>query len=103
MEPIQSVVASQPRGKTYDLLQRGGELMGRGDLPAARLFYQRAAEAGLGEAALALAATFDPEELSRNKVQGAVPDIDEATRWYRRARDLGMAEAKDRLDRLRAR
>jgi TPR repeat protein len=64
------------------------------------LFYQRAAEAGLALGAIRLAATFDPMELARLNVQGVRPDRDEARRWYERARELGAAEADERLARL---
>jgi TPR repeat protein len=34
------------------------------------------------------------------KVQGIVPDPLEARKWYERARELGAAEAEERLTRL---
>ena len=53
------------------------------------MFFQRAAEAGLANGALKMAATYDPAELDRLevKVQGAIPDRAEARKWYERARD----------------
>jgi TPR repeat protein len=72
----------------------------QGNIGAARQFFMRAAEAGLALGAIRLAATFDPVELARLNVQGVRPDRDEARRWYERARELGAAEADERLARL---
>jgi TPR repeat protein len=63
-----------------------------------------AADAGLAEGALALAATFDPDELARRQVLGGVqPDRAAARRWYERALELGASEAENYLRRLDAR
>src|SRR5262249_48949295 len=56
------------------LLKRGKDLMADGDLIAARLVLQRAAEANDAEAALALAATYDPFVLRKLKVYGVSAD-----------------------------
>ncbi len=72
----------------------------QGNIGAARLFFQRAAEAGFALGAIRLAATFDPMELARLNVQGVRPDRDEARRWYERARELGATDADERLARL---
>jgi TPR repeat protein len=78
--------------------------MGAGNVEAARLFYERAADAGLAQGALALAATFDPDELVRRQVVGGLrPDPAAAKRWYERARELGADEADEPLRRLSAR
>ena len=74
-----------------------------GNIAAARLFFQRAADAGLAEGALALAATYDPAELARMRVAGVQPDLALARRWYERARELGAKEADERLRQLGAR
>jgi len=79
---------------------RGEEQLGRGNIYAARQFFERAAEVGLAESALALAATYDATELARLKVLGLKPDSGEAKKWYERARELGAAEAEARLRRL---
>jgi TPR repeat protein len=67
------------------------------------MFYRRAAEAGFADAAFALAATYDPEELVRLKVVGLKSDVAAARRWYERARGLGFKGAEERLVRLGAR
>jgi TPR repeat protein len=67
---------------------------------AARLLYERAADAGLAQAAMALAATFDATEFARLKLRGVDADAKEARRWYERARQLGAADAEERLRRI---
>jgi peptidase C39-like protein len=76
------------------LLARGDVLFSKGDLIAARLFYERAADAGEGQAALRLGETFDPDFLDQARLRGARGDLSTALSWYRRARDLGVAEAE---------
>jgi len=76
------------------LLARGDMLFSKGDLVAARLFYERAADAGEGQAALRLGETFDPVFLDRARLRGARGDLSTARSWYRRASDLGVAEAE---------
>jgi TPR repeat protein len=77
------------------------ELAERGNIYAARKFFERAAEIGLAQSAVAAAATYDPNELSRLNVLGLQPDIEAARKWYEKARQLGAVEAETRLRRLR--
>jgi peptidase C39-like protein len=79
---------------TAALLARGDVLFSKGDVVAARLFYERAADAGEGQAALRLGETFDPVFLDQARLRGARGDLSTALSWYRRARDLGVAEAE---------
>jgi hypothetical protein len=79
------------------LMARGDRFLGAGDIASARLFYERAADAGDGSAALRLGATFDPGFLSRAGIRGTPGDPAQAALWYRRARDLGEAAAAERL------
>jgi hypothetical protein len=79
---------------TAALLARGDVLFSKGDVAAARLFYERAADAGEGQAALRLGETFDPVFLDQARLRGARGDLSTALSWYRRARDLGVAEAE---------
>jgi hypothetical protein len=82
------------------LLKRGRDLMASGDLSAARLVLQRAAEARDAEAAMALAATYDPAVLRQLKVYGLDADVAMARSWYEKARELGSAVASQRLELL---
>jgi TPR repeat protein len=100
-----SPATSQPRQHDADeialMMKSGADLIANGDISAARLMYQRAAEAGDAMAALALAETYDPLVLRRlNPKGGITPDIALAHTWYEKAKDLGSAVAPERLERL---
>jgi hypothetical protein len=83
------------------LLKNGSVLMGNGDVVAARLMFQRAAEAGDAPAAFALAETYDPAVLEKMGTKGAIKaDIAQAQRWYAKAKDLGSTAAPERLARI---
>ena len=84
------------------LLARGDTLLSVGDVVSARLFYERAADAGGGVAAIRLGETFDPLFLDRVHLRGVRGDPGAALFWYRRARDLGVAEAEVLLKALEA-
>jgi hypothetical protein len=90
------------RERALRLVKKGDEELADGGIAQARLLYERAAEAGLPEGAMALAATFDAAELGRLGVQGLRPDAAAARRWYERAQQLGATEAAQRLRRLGA-
>ncbi len=88
---------SEPRASTAEtaaLLARGDSLFGVGDVSSARLFYERAADAGDGQAALRLGETYDPTFLERAKLRAVQGDAGAAIFWYRRASELGIAEAE---------
>jgi len=86
------------RAELLVLLDKGMESFRLGNILHARQFYLRAAEKGLAEGAFALAATYDPVELSRMKtVVGVTPDAELAMKWYEKARQLGSPDAAARL------
>lgn len=91
----------EERERALALHAKGMELAERGNIYAARKFFERAAEIGLSQSAVAAAATYDPNELSRLNVLGLQPDIEAARKWYEKARQLGAVEAETRLRRLR--
>jgi hypothetical protein len=98
-----SPITPEDRERAQRLMQKGEEQFAQGNVAAARLMYERAAEIGLPEAALALGASFDTEELARLSVRGGVQaDAKEARRWYERALQLGARDAEPRLRRLGA-
>jgi len=75
------------------LVARGDSFLGAGDIASARLFYERAADAGDGLAAFRLGATFDPDFLDRAGMRSSIrADPEQAASWYRRARELGMPQ-----------
>jgi hypothetical protein len=86
-------------GEITALLARGDTLFALGDISSARLFYERAADAGEGRAALRLGNTFDAAflDFAHLRVRG---DPAKAVSWYGRARELGEAEAEILLKRL---
>jgi hypothetical protein len=90
------------RERALRFVERGDELLSQGGIAQARLLYQRAAEMGLAQGAMALAATYDAAELDRLGVRGLQPDPAAARQWYERARQLGATDAAQRLRRLGA-
>ena len=70
------------------LVARGDGFLSTGDIVSARLFYERAADAGDGPAALRLGATLDPGFLNRAGIRGVQGDADQAASWYGRAEEL---------------
>jgi hypothetical protein len=92
---IPAATAAPPSFSAVDvagLLARGDGYLGIGDVTSARLFYERAADAGSGLGAMRLGATFDPNFLGRAGLAGTRGDQARADMWYGRARGLGMAE-----------
>lgn len=85
------------RDEIANLLKRGDLALQNGDVAAARLLLRRAAEAGDAQAALALAATYDPGVLKQLGAVGARADIAQARAWYEKAVAMGSAEATRRL------
>jgi hypothetical protein len=83
------------------LLARGDTFLGVGDVISARLFYQRAADAGDGQAAWRMGATFDPGFLGQAGLRGVRSDPVEAQSWYRHAIDLNAAGADRHSDNLK--
>lgn len=104
-QPSRPTVSRQPPRTPAQLsalryVTRGNEQLREGDIAAARLFFQRAVDAGLSEGALAMAMSYDPAELERLGVKGLTGDRNAARRWYERAREMGASEADERLRRL---
>ena len=88
------------RDEVAVLAKRGEEFIAAGDIAAARLVLQRAAEARDARAALLLGATYDPIMLEKSRVRGFAPDVAIARIWYERAKEFGSAEASQRLEML---
>ncbi len=84
-------------------MKRGEAFIAVGDLAAARLVLQRAAEGGDPRATMTLAGTYDPIVLEKLGVQGLASDIALARKWYERAKELGSQEALRRLEMLASR
>lgn len=105
--PASTPPAAAPRALTPEvqaraqaMVKRGETLWRDGDVASARSFFERAAEEGLAEGALALGGTYDPYELGKLRARGPKADNALARRWYEKARDLGSSEATERLRRF---
>lgn len=83
------------------LMARGRELIGSGNIAAARSVLQRAAETQDKDAFFALAETYDPAALARWGVIGVRHDIAMAQKFYELAASKGVRLANDRLASLR--
>jgi hypothetical protein len=101
------IASAQPASRQHDaeeiavMIKSGADLMANRDFAAARLMYQRAAEAGSAMAAFALAETYDPLMVGKLNVRGGIsPDLTLAATWYEKAKALGSSEAPERLERL---
>jgi hypothetical protein len=86
--PTAAVAPSLSAGQITELLTRGDVFLHAGDVASARLFYERAADAGDRQAAMRMGATFDPAFLVRVGLH-ARGDPATALSWYRHALDLG--------------
>lgn len=93
-------MSPQDREQAQRLLERGTAQLRTGSMVAARALLERAADLGLPEAAMTLAATYDAWELSRLGVLGVQPDPITARKWYARAQELGAPAAAERIARL---
>jgi hypothetical protein len=82
------------------LIKRGNNLLKDGDFAAARLLFERGADAGSAEAALALGSTYDPLVIKRLGAIMVKPDVENARKWYQIAADRGSADAKPQLANL---
>ena len=98
-QPPGNALASIPTAVVVTLLRRGDEAATLGDLSAARLLYQRAAEAGNARAARLAARTYDAAFLASADVT-SLADPAAARAWYARAAALGDSEAISRLKSL---
>jgi hypothetical protein len=82
------------------LMMRAKSLMAVGDIAAARLLLERAANAQDANAAFILAQTYDPAVLGTNDTRSITADTAAARNWYQKAAQLGSADARQRLAQL---
>ena len=92
-----------PAEQITALLTRGDAFVRTRDIASARLFYERAADAGNGRAALRMGESFDRAFLDSIGIYRMIGDRQLALSWYRRARDLGDTEAAQLLHKLEPR
>lgn len=82
------------------LMTRAKNLIGIGDIAAARLLLERAANAQDATAAFMLGQTFDPAVLGTRDTRSITADPAAARDWYQKAAQLGSVEARQRLTQL---
>ena len=95
------VVRSDEADRVEELMTHGHKMMAVGYFAGARAYFKRAAEAGGGEAALALGATYDPAVISGIGAHGIKPDFMAAKSWYDRAAALGVTDRDTKLAALK--
>jgi hypothetical protein len=100
--PPTATAAAPADSEIAGLLARARAYLSDGDVALARVYLRRAAERDDPQAALVLAATYDPAELRNLGIPNfqAQADPSKARKWYRRAADLGSAGAALRLEQL---
>src|SRR3989442_224948 len=79
------------------LMTRAKSLLALGDIAAARLVLERAANAQDASAAFLLAQTYDPAVLGGRDTRSITADLVMARDWYRKAASFGSADAQQRL------
>lgn len=102
-----AAIAASPNGAAAEeqavpaepsmLRERAMQLLGEGDIAAARMVLLHLAERGDGEAAYDLARTFDDAMLAELGAKGVGGDPAKARGWYQRASQDGNAKAAERL------
>jgi hypothetical protein len=100
--PQQSAAPSTRRIDTEEIagiLKRAKTLLAMGDIFAARLLLERAADVE-AEAALMLGTTYDPAVVGNHDMRSITPDPAMARQWYQRATELGSTDARRRLSQL---
>ena len=82
------------------LMTRAKSLLALGDIAAARLLLEHAANAQDASAAFLLAQTYDPAVLGVRDTRSITADPVMARDWYRKAASFGSADAQQRLTQL---
>jgi hypothetical protein len=104
-QPVAPAAPPQPavtldNDEIVRLIARGKDLLNDGDFAAARLLFERAANAGSADAALELGSTYDPLVIKRLGAVAVTPDLAKARKWYQFAADHGSAAASLQLANL---
>jgi hypothetical protein len=95
------ILRADESGRVANLIAHGQKMIDVGYFAGARAYFRRAAEAGSGDAALLLGATYDPEFIDKIGAHGIKPDPKEAAVWYDRAKQLGVEGAEAKLKALK--
>ena len=101
-DPKQALILrADESGRIDDLIAHGQKMIDVGYFAGARAYFKRAAEAGSGEAALLVGATYDQAFIDKIGAQGIKADPKEAAAWFERAKQLGIEDGEARLIELR--
>jgi len=95
-----SAPADHSNPEALRLMARGEQLIGQGDISAARQMLERAADLGHPPALFELAETYDPNTLAGWGTLGTQGDVGRARILYGKALAAGVAEAGTRLKAL---
>ena len=99
-EPLKATEV-QGNVEAAKLIARARVLLGQGNIGAARVVLERAAESGNAQASFMLAETYDSVILSAWGTFGTRGETAKAREHYAKAHAGGIREAKDQLDVLR--
>ena len=95
------ILRADESNRVEDLIAHGQKMIDVGYFAGARAYFRRAAEAGSGEAALMLAATYDQESIDKIGAHGIKADPEQLRIWYERAKQLGVEGADVKLAALK--
>lgn len=98
--PAKTIARTLDADTLAGLMTRAKSLLGVGDIVAARLLLERAANAQDATAAFMLAQSYDPAVLGTSDARRIAADATAARDWYQKAAALGSAEARQRLGQL---
>jgi hypothetical protein len=92
---------AEARTRLKDLLAQASRRVESGDVTGAREALATAEEGSQGPASFALAETYDPNMLAAWGSRGVAADVAKARALYRKALNLGVANAQNRLEALK--
>jgi hypothetical protein len=99
--PVQPAAAdAHGNPEAARLMARASTLLAQGNIGAARIVLERAAETGSAQANFMLAETYDPVILSMWGTYGTRGEATKARELYAKAHAGGIEEAKNRFDAL---
>ena len=93
--------AAEARARVDDMLAQASRRVENGDVTGAREMLAAAEEGSQGSVAFALAETYDPNMLAAWGSRGVAADVAKARALYRKALNLGVATAQNRIDALK--
>ncbi|SEG65960.1 hypothetical protein [Bosea lathyri] len=99
--PQTTIAEAQSNTEATRLIARASALLIQGDIGAARIVLESAAETGSARASFMLAETYDPAILTAWGTFGTRGEVMKARELYAKAHAGGIQEAKDRFNALR--